>query len=246
MKSCRTGLVCLLFMALFVILFSGCKKESDPTVIETATMIDIDGNIYKTVKIGTKWWMAENLKVTRYRNGDSINYIANNKPDSEWAGLKIGAYSYFDNKFGFLYNFYSLSDPRNIAPAGWHIPTDDEWKDLETNLGMGKEDTEKMNWRGSDQGNKLKIEGGSTTYWAESSDLYTIFGNNQSGFSALGGACRIANGQWGDLTHTAFWWTSTMNSNDAAWYRGLDFNKSNVFRYYGPLTNGYSVRCVKD
>jgi uncharacterized protein (TIGR02145 family) len=82
-------------------------------------------------------------------------------------------------------------------------------------------------------------------YWATSTDIYEIFGSNESGFTALGGACRLFNGEWGDLTHSGFWWTSTMEGQDV-WYRGLDYNKKNVFRFKGPKTNGFSIRCVKN
>lgn len=245
MKNNTTVFVLIVLIAFLATFSFSCKKENDTPAPETGTMTDIDGNVYNTVKIGSKWWMAENLKVSRYNNGDSITYISQGKPDSDWSDLKSGGYCYYDEKFGFLYNFYTMSDSRKIAPEGWHIPTDSEWKELETALGMSAEDTEKLNWRGSDQGNKLKTVGGNTMYWAASSDIYTIFGNNSSGFTALGGACRVFNGSWGDLTHTGFWWTSTSNEN-GAWYRGLDFDKINVFRFYGPENYGLSLRCIKD
>jgi len=230
----------------FLLVFSNsCKKDNTIHVIETGTLTDIDGNVYKIVKIGNKWWMAENLKLGKYRNNDPITYISQDKPDSVWSNLNAGAYCYFDEKYGFLYNFYALSDSRGIAPQGWHIPSDEEWKELELFLGMSTEDADKVNWRGNNQGNALKISGGNTTYWATSSDTYEIFGTNESGFTGIGGACRIFNGKWGELTHTGFWWTSTLDGNEA-WYRGLDYNKLNVFRYSGSMNYGFSIRCVKD
>ena len=238
----------LYFIALIFLIVQftiACNKENDLPTIETGTMTDIDGNVYQTVKIGTKWWMAENLKVARFNNGDSIVNVLQNQPDSLWCNLKSGAFCYFDEKYGFLYNYYAISDSRKIAPTGWHVPSDSEWKELEEYLGMSAEDADKINWRGSDQGNKLKVAGGNTTYWATSSDIYAIFGSNESGFNALGSACRMFNGPWGDITHTAFWWTSTINENEAC-YRGLDYNKTTVFRYYGPKNYGFSLRCVKD
>jgi uncharacterized protein (TIGR02145 family) len=241
----KTGVYILIVIALLAVFFNSCAKENDKPVPETGTMTDIDGNVYNTVKIGTKWWMAENLRVKRYRNGDSIICVLNSESDSVWSNLKTGAYCYFDDKLGYLYNFYSLSDFREITPVGWHIPSDDEWKEMEKVLGMSKEQADSLNWRGGNEGNKLKIVGGNTMYWAKSTDIYNIFGTNESGFTALGGASRIFNGQWGDLTHTGFWWTSSIKENEA-WYRGLDYNKANVFRYYGPKNYGFSVRCVKD
>jgi uncharacterized protein (TIGR02145 family) len=230
----------------FLLLFSiSCKKDDNALAIETGTVTDTDGNIYKTVKIGSTWWMPENLKTKRYNTGDSIALIPGNIPDSAWSKSETGAYCYFDEKYGFLYNYYAIADPRGLAPAGWHIPTDNEWKDLEMFLGMSGQDAENVNWRGGDQGNKLKIVGGNAMFWYTASDVYSIFGTNESGFTALGGSCRLFNGQWGELTHTGFWWSSSSSGNEA-WYRGLDYNKTSVFRYFGPKTYGFSVRCVKD
>jgi uncharacterized protein (TIGR02145 family) len=245
-KNNKSGFLLVILLAIFVIHFTACnEKDSDPAVPETDSITDIDGNIYKTVKIGNQWWMAENLKASRYSNGDSINFVAKNKPDSDWSNLSTGAYCYFDEKFGFLYNFYTISDSRGIAPSGWHVPTDEEWKEMEVQLGMSQEDANKINWRGTIEGNELKNAGGQTTEWLESSDKFTIFGTNESGFAAIGGTCRVFNGLWGDLTHNAFWWTSSLNG-DEAWYRALDYNKTNVLRFSGSKKYGFSIRCVKN
>ena len=97
------------------------------------TVTDIEGNVYKTLKIGGQFWMVENLKVTKYRNGDLIPHITDN---TEWGSLKSGAYCYYDNDinnyntYGLLYNGYTIKDEREIAPEGWHIPTSDDWKIL--------------------------------------------------------------------------------------------------------------------
>ena len=117
---------------------------------------DIDGNSYKTVKIGEQIWMAENLKVNRYRNGDKIPTGYTRK---DWYELKTGAYTFNDDNpanfgiYGNLYNWYAVDDHRGLSPEGWHIPTDDEWRKLEQYLGMK---IEIMPWfRGSDEGSKL-------------------------------------------------------------------------------------------
>ena len=92
--------------------------------------IDIDGNVYRTVKIGKQWWMAENLKVTHYRNGDEIQHVTGYL---EWKTLKSGAYCNYDNNpsyvptYGRLYNWFAVDDSRNIAPQGWHVPSDSEY-----------------------------------------------------------------------------------------------------------------------
>jgi uncharacterized protein (TIGR02145 family) len=245
-KNNKSGFFLVILIAIFAMHFSACnEKITDPAVPETDSITDIDGNFYKTVKIGNKWWMAENLKVTRYRNGDSIEFVSKNKTDATWSNMQTGAYCYMAKSFGLLYNFYAITDARGTTPQGWHIPSDEEWKELEMYLGMSKETADSTNWRGSDQGNKLKAKGGSTQYWLDAGDTYLIFGTNESGFNAKGGSARIFNGLWGDLNHNAFWWTSSMN-NTEAWYRGLDYNKANVCRFSGSKKNGFSVRCVID
>jgi len=245
MKNKYSAFILTVLVSFLAVLYSGCGEEPNTSTPETGTLTDIDGNIYKTVKIGDKWWMAENLKVKRYLNGDSIAFVAKNKPDTDWSNLKTGAYCSIEEKYGHLYNFYTITDSRNIAPAGWHIPTDVEWKEVEMFLAMNSLAADSVNWRGTDQGNKLKVAGGSTSDWENSSDKYGIFGTNESGFSAIGSTCRIFNGQWGVPGHTAFWWTSSLNGTDV-WYRGLDYNKANVFRYSGSVNYGFSIRCVMD
>lgn len=256
MKSFINSVI-IIFCLILISFFTGCKKETNVNpAVEYGTVSDIDGNVYKTVKIGNRWWMAENLKAKRYRNGDSVNYVdLNSIPDSaKWSNLKAGAYCIIDNsdttsqnykgkKFGYLYNWYTVGDERNIAPSGWHVPSDSEWKELEIYLGMQKDEADNVNWRGNDQGNKLKIYNG----WNPSSDKFTIWGSNESGFTAIGGGCCLYNGIWGSpgTFSTGFWWSSSLAGNQA-WYRYLDYNKANVFRYIAPLTSGYSIRCIKD
>ena len=257
---CNIAITIVFLMSLcFVMLANSCKKEKKAN-IETGTMTDIDGNVYKTVKIGNQWWMAENLKTSRYRNGDSIIYVAEfnyNLDSATWNHLDSGAYCIVDNSdstssnfqgkmYGFLYNWHTISDSRNIAPVGWHVPSDDEWKELEIYLGMQTDIADKMNWRGTNEGNKLKIEGNSKG-WNKSSDIYAVWGSNESGFTALGGGCCMYNGIWGNpgVLSTGFWWTSSTNSNQPM-YRYLDYHKPNIFRYYGPKTYGFSIRCIKD
>lgn len=260
-KTVFIRITTLLLIAFYCLTLSfSCKKEQDENrTIERGTVTDIDGNIYKTVQINGRWWMAENLKVKRYNNGDSIIIVNENNfllDTAIWNNLQTGAYCIIDNAFetsqnfhgkmfGYLYNWYAVSDSRNIAPAGWHIPSDSEWKELEVFLGMSQAEADKVNWRGNDEGNKLKVEG--PAGWNKPYDEYLIWGTNESGFSAIGGGCCMYNGKWGEpgTFSTGFWWTSTLKENQA-WYRYLDYNKVNVFRYHGPKTYGFSVRCVKN
>lgn len=235
----------ILLFSCIILLTVSCNKKEDvvPAVPETGTMVDIDSNIYKTVKIGNQWWMAENLKVTRYRSGVFITEL---KDSGDWVSQTNGGRcEYTDPNLeapGLLYNWFAISNENIIAPEGWHIPTDDEWKELEKTLGMTQAEADKLTWRGTDEGDKLKSNDQSD--WTSFGD---IFSTNESGFTALGGSCRVYNSLWGDpgLKSTGFWWTASANG-DNAWYRYLDYKNSNVFRSHADKHYGFSVRCVKD
>jgi len=207
------------------------------------TVTDIDGNIYRTIKIGNQWWMAENLKVTHYRNGVAITNVTDN---TEWSNLTTGAYCNYDNNtsnaatYGRLYNWYAIDDSRNIAPAGWHVSTDEEWKELEMYLGMSQTDANYTGWRGTDEGGKLKEEG--TTHWNSPNTGAT----NESGFTALPGGSRHNNdGSYGNISIFANFWSST-ESGSKAWKRYLYSGNSQVGRGDDYKRYGYSVRCVRD
>lgn len=234
-------------MVLCSVLIIGCeKKEETPAVIpETGTVTDIEGRVYKTVKIGNQWWMAEDLAVKKYRNGDYISDIGINlaAEDIRWSNDTVGAYC-VDNTY--LYNWYAVSkDSTSIAPEGWHIPTDNEWKELEIYLGMNQADADKLNWRGVDEGEKLKIKSKTTGCWKE---FENVWDTNESGFTALAKGCRLFNGALGipGLQCAGFWWSASENSANSAYYRHLDYKNSNVFRYYGSKNYGFAIRCVKD
>lgn len=237
----------LVIIMFIVVLTSSCKKEEENTPAvtqpETGTVTDIDGNIYETVKIGDQWWMAENLKVRTYNNGQPLPSIAKNSFD--WVDT-LPAYCLYDetnDKTGYLYNWYVVSNTLKIAPVGWHIPTDEDWKQLEKSIGMSQDEADRTGWRGSNEADKLKVASpqGWTPYG-------TIWSTNESGFTALAGSCRLFNFDPGDpgLSATGFWWTSTNHNNDQAWYRYLDYKSSGVFRSHTYKGNGYSIRCVKD
>src|SRR5512133_2157241 len=142
------GISFLMIAGLVIIFTNGCEKDDNNSSqngglifnpnLTYGTVTDIDGNIYKTIAIGTQTWMAENLKVTHYQNGDSISKITDATP---WSNLESGAYCIYlnnsvkGNTYGKLYNWFAITDSRNICPAGWHIPTDTEWETLYAYLG---------------------------------------------------------------------------------------------------------------
>jgi uncharacterized protein (TIGR02145 family) len=216
------------------------------TTNATGTVTDIDGNTYKTIRIGNQWWMAENLKVTRYRNGDPITNVTN---VTDWNKLTIGAYSNYNNDinnvttYGRLYNWYAVNDSRNIAPAGWHVPSDSEWKILEIYLGMSKSNADATGWRGTDEGGKMKETG--TAHWNSSN----VGATNESGFSALPGGSRVYEGEFYWMGTYSHYWSSSEYEPDpkhAGWYRALHCDHPDIFRYYELKYDGYAIRCVKD
>jgi len=196
------------------------------------TVTDYDGNVYQTIKIGDQWWMMENLKVTHYRNGDPIPHVTDG---GEWSGLYTGAYCAYDNDpanvstYGRLYNWYAVDDSRNIAPTGWHVPTNGEWQTLVDSLGGS-----------SVAGGKMKEAG--TTHWYPPNTGAT----NESGFSALPGGYRHYYGYFDSMGIYAYFWSSTKRYSYSAWDRELYYYYSRVYRYAVDKSHGFSVRCVQD
>lgn len=230
------------FIFLSLIFITSCKKENAEPEAETGLVTDIDNNVYKTIKIGNQWWMAENLRVKTFRNGVPVYEAQEN---DQWINT-ISAYCLYDNNNnapGLLYNWLAVTDINNIAPEGWHIPTDNDWKELEKYLGMSQGEADKQNWRGTIEGEKLKNEG--TASWRAYDNIWST---NESGFSALAGSCRLFNGIWGDpgLDATGFWWTSSSYSENAIWYRYLDYKETRIYRSKISKSYGLSIRCVKD
>lgn len=199
----------------------------------TSTLTDINGNTYYTIAIGSQVWMAENLRVTKYRNGDPIPDIGVNVA---WdtvitpASCIISGVSNYSNIYGRLYNWFAVSDSRNICPAGWHVSTDAEWTQLTDYLGGENV-----------AGGKLKESG--KVYWNNSDSLAT----NESGFTGRPGAMRTLYGgievMPGD---NGAWWTATQYDSDNAWNRWLSEYDATVSRTNNTKKAGFSVRCVKD
>ena len=192
---------------------------------------DIDGNTYKTLKIGSQVWMVENLKTTRLNDGSSVQNVNSN---NSWASLITPAYCWYNNEssnkniYGALYNWYTVGTDK-ICPMGWHVPTDSEWQILIDDLGGN-----------SIAGGKLKASG--TTYWTSPN-----FGaNNESGFNGLPGGYRVNDGTFLNIKNNGQWWSATDNGPSVAWSHYLFYNDGSVTHYYYDKGNGYSVRCIKD
>lgn len=215
----------------------GAENVHNPN-LTYGSMTDQEGNVYKTIVIGTQEWMAENLKTSTYRNGDLIPNITNN---AEWSGLTTGAWSYYNNDpqlecpYGKLYNWYTVADSRNVCPTGWHVPQNSDWFSLLELLGENA----------LSLGAKLKSAGNS--YWIQAQGGAS---NNLYGFSGLpGGLRRDDNGAFNAISLTGIWWSATDNgSNDInlaqAWYF-LNYD-SGIFQGGRDKNQGISLRCIKD
>ncbi len=222
------------------------KVLADDSGHERGSVTDQDGNMYQTVKIGDQWWMAENLKVTHYRNGDAIPKVTSN---SEWTDLSSGAYCAYDNDeshaetYGYLYNWYAVDDSRNIAPEGWRVPTDEDWKELEMALGMSQAEADGTGYRGSNEGSKLA---GNAALW-DDGDLTNNSAFGASGFSALPGGYRIYfSGIYTSIGVSARFWSSLENYSGGAWHRTLNCHDSDIAHACSQQRHGYAVRCVRD
>lgn len=219
-------------LSVLMIIISSCKVEPEPIIAPPNSIVDIDGNIYKTVTIGSQVWMAENLKVTHYQNGDQI------MPSNglSWVNTEEGACCELNNHpdniktFGKLYNGYAVLDRRNIAPAGWHIPSVTEWLTLINYLGGQME-----------AGGKLKD---TSISWTKPN----VGATNESGFSALPGGYRTFYIEYKEAYIGGYWWSNTEKDSESIYFMYL----RNDYNYTGGMTSsfykhaGFSVRCVKD
>lgn len=217
----------------------------------TGTVTDIDGNVYNTIQIGDQLWMAENLKVTKYRNGDAIPNVTNFQ---DWEDLLSGAFLNYNNDesyistHGRLYNWYVIGDPRGVAPEGWHVPSDDEWKELEMYLGMSQADADSETSRLTGKvGQKLKSASEWYNGWNNDENADPeIIGTNESGFSALPSGYTGSEGITFDTGIGVIFWTSTELIGGLAWRRGLGHASAGVARYTNGNRYGFSIRCIKD
>ena len=230
-----------------------------------------DGRVYKTVKIGNQAWMAENLSVSIFRNGDPIPQAKTNQEWIKAGDNKQPAWCYYENdpangaKYGKLYNWYAVIDPRGLAPVGYHIPSDAEWEKL-------------VDYLEPDPGTKMKSKSGWDSYTTGGSktcpncvnwndeykrkvpchtckDTRSIpeqkipksgNGTNSIGFSGVPDGFRHDGGPFGGIGEYGSWWGSTEGSTRNAWSRNLSCAAGVVFRYGDDKGRGFSVRCLRD
>lgn len=213
-------------------------------VIKTrhSILTDIDGNTYYTVKIGEQIWMAENLKVTHFRNGEPIPFISNNDEWYSFSSLKKGCWCYPENSaennevYGKFYNFFALTDSRNICPTGWHVPTKDEWTKLVASVG------------GSSIAG-VKMKEANNTRWGQSD----MVADNSSGFTGIPSGSRLFNGLFNGISiMEGNWWSATETMSvygyapEAFAIRLGNGNENIIYQEHTPEGDGYCVRCIKD
>lgn len=201
---------------------------------DTKLVTDIEDNVYHTISIGNQVWLVENMKTTKYRNGDliettipvTLDIISTETPKYQWA---YGGNESNVDTHGRLYTWYAATDTRNVCPAGWHVPADAEWKTLTKFLGGERV-----------AGGKLKETG--TIHWVNSN----IGATNYSDFTALPGGFRYRDGPFIYFGSGGYWWSSTESNTLHAWLRQMHYSSSNVYRYDVNKAGGFSVRCIKD
>jgi uncharacterized protein (TIGR02145 family) len=209
---------------LLLLLISGLYSQAQIT--------DVDGNSYDTVRIGTQTWMAENLNVSRFRNGDTIPEA---KSDEEW--LRAGenqqpAWCYYQNDpkngnvYGKIYNWYAVNDSRGLGPEAWHVATELEWTVLTDYLGGD-----------SIAGATLK----STSGWLENGSS-----TNESGFLGLPGGCRSHVGSYYGIGEFGFYWNIPDGYSSLSWSSYLYYGNGSLYVGFYNIGRGFSVRCVKN
>ena len=238
------------------VLINGSKGSFIELLIEgkvtEGTVNDVEGNTYKTVKIGNQWWMAENLKATKYRNGDligtttpaTLDISAEVAPKYQWAwgGIESNVATY-----GRLYTWNAITDIRGACPTDWHIPSDIEWTTLIDYLIANG-----YNYYGITDIDRTASSLAATTNWdtppyeMAGAPGYNPIINNTSGFNGLPGGMRDYQGVFSPLGRYTYWWTATEETDIGPWYHGLTFDVWWSIRSDSYKSHGFSVRCVQD
>jgi uncharacterized protein (TIGR02145 family) len=225
---------------------NGSSSPSSPSNSITLTTIsDRDGNFYKTVSIGSQAWMAENLKTSKYNNGDPIltkaGDVTTETTGYQWiyndnAGNEVATY-------GRLYNYFAVTDLRGVCPIGWRVPTDGDFttlRDYLVNNGFG------FGGSGINIGKALASTSGWTVSTTAGDVGYQQASNNITGFNALpSGFLNGAGGLYQELGASAYWRTTTSTGAFSSWYFTLQYNFGYLGRNDYGSWNGYAVRCVK-
>lgn len=207
------------------------------STLSYGSVTDIEGNTYKTIQIGSQIWMAENLRVTKFRNNAAIQNISDSLG---WANVydnntQAPAWAYYKNDpsynalYGKLYNWYTAVNPNGICPQGWHVPSDLEWTTL-------------TNFLGGEPVAAGKMKSTGIQFWKSPN----VEASNSSGFSALAGGLRYYYSSYDFLFDFGTWWSTTADNSTRSWARYLSYEFGAVFRTSSIKENGFSIRCLKD
>jgi uncharacterized protein (TIGR02145 family) len=212
---------------LWLLLMSAYSCEKDETPLSGEKVTDIEGNVYNTVALGTQVWMVEDLNVGKYNDGTAIPNITDK---TAWQNSSTGACTWYSNDktWGTLYNWYAVNTGK-LAPAGWHVATDEDWTTLTDYLGGENV-----------AGGKLKETG--SVRW----DSPNTGATNESGFTALPGGFRKGDGTFSSFGGGGYWWSSTEFDALNSWARYIFWSGSIIYRGHYDKREGHSVRCVKD
>ncbi len=240
----RILMLSLLLTGFLAVFISSCKKDEDTPPQDTGTVTDRDNNVYHTVKIGSYVWMVENLRVTHYNDGSPILNLDDN---TAWQNDTTGAYCWYGNDaasaagnpYGGLYNWYAVNSGK-LCPAGWHIPTMQEWDNLTSYSGGTSGTGGAGGTSGETSGSALKEAG--TEHWNAPNTGAT----NSSGFTAVAGGYRYSNGEFRSLKDAACWWCSSEDYSGKVYMFYLSYNSEAMSGGQAGKGAGLSVRCVKD
>jgi uncharacterized protein (TIGR02145 family) len=261
-KKTKFPIFLIIILGVAIFIGGSCKKDNsgaktkvkpnDSTNKKTITygsMSDQEGNIYKTLTIDQQTWMAENLKTTKYSDG---NVIPNVTDTASWNHLTTGAQCTYKNTtnadtintYGRLYNWYTVNTNK-LCPTGWHVPGESEWTVLEDSLiAYG------FNYDSTTTGNKIAKSMASISGWSTYSKIGCVGNdealNNSTGFTGLPAGGRLGGGNFGDFGVVNYLWSSTEMIETVAICRYLVYDRSDLATFDSYKVNGFSVRCVKN
>jgi uncharacterized protein (TIGR02145 family) len=232
-------------------------NQQNFTTIEETVVTDIDGNQYQVIVIGQQRWLSSNLKVSRYRDGD---LVATGLTDPAWQDASQGASAVYPHAlvaginsqsdmveaYGRLYNWLAVTDSRGLCPAGWRVPTDEDWDELSGYIGDADYPEDVI-------GNALKscrqVEsphpGDCATTVHPRWNNSVNYGTDDFGFAAFPGGLRYSNGEYLGLGEIGSWWSSTSLGDDNAWQRSIYHNSGIIDKSADIRQMGLSVRCIK-
>jgi uncharacterized protein (TIGR02145 family) len=236
---------------------SECAPEPETAEWTCGDVVNYHGYDYNTVLIGGQCWFAENLRTQNYSNGDAINTGLNGP---EWANASSGAVTLYGEDpspscidysptvdscdpnealpaFGRIYNWHAVGDPRGLCPAGWHVPSDNDFMELEVFMGIDADEVQGSGWRGTTEGDQLKTETG----WHNGGN-----GSNLYGFDLRPAGARGTSGQYDNAGRNGYLWTSTSPQENSAFYRRIEAGNSQIARGSYVYVEGYPARCLKD